>query len=147
MRTLLAATVAAAALSLPSAPAQAVGTGAGVAVLEASSFFRPNTGVVAAGTCTYAAAALAADAVGFAVTPAQVSVSIDCWLEDAFGGQWLPVHASGSSAVLAVATGLTTNVPINTPVRVCGTISVDSVNWGPASQTTCAAVLPGNVKT
>jgi hypothetical protein len=147
MRTLFAATVAALALATPAVPAHAVGTGAGVAVLEATSFFRPNTGVVAAGACTYAAAALAADAVGFAVTPAQVSVSIDCWLEDAFGGQWLPVHASGTSAVVAVATGVNTGLPINTPVRVCGTISADSANWGPASQTTCAAVLPGNVKT
>jgi hypothetical protein len=146
MRTLVAASVAAFALALPAAPAHAVGTGVGVAVIDVTSFFRPNTGLVAAGTCTFADVALVAGAVGFAVTPAQVSLGIDCWLEDAFGNRLVPVHGAGTSPLVAVAAAAISDLTVNTPVRVCGTVSIESASWGPASRTTCASVLPGSVK-
>lgn len=143
MRTLLGATAAALTLTLvPSTGAHAVSAGAGAVVIPVSSFFRPNVGVAGVGSCTYAGAVLTAAVAGVAVTGGVASESVSCSVQGASGVTLLSAYA-GANAGGAV--GYRTGVVYETPVRVCGTVTVDSAQWGPASETSCAAVLPGNL--
>lgn len=144
MRILLAATLAAAAFALPAAPADAVGTpGAAVLPLAATDFFRPTNGVVAAGSCTYAGAVLAAEAASVSVIPgSEISVQISCVLYNAYGGQ---VGSVGAGPQRYVAASATVVLPASTPALLCGSITGTASNWGPATASSCIAVVPGGV--
>ena len=141
-RPLTAAAVAALAL-VPSSSAHAVGVGAGAVVIPASSFFRPNVGVAGVGSCIYAEAVLVAAVAGVAVTGVVATVSVSCTVQDSAGATLL---SAGASSSLNAGVGYRTGLPVNTPVRICGTVTVDSPQWGPATASSCAAVLPGNPK-
>jgi hypothetical protein len=144
MRTLLAAFVAAVALAVPSVPAHADSVGAGAVVVPAYEFFRPTIGVAGAGTCVYAEAALAATGVAVAVPGGVATVEVSCSVQNANGVPLLTAYAPRATAITA---GVGTGRVFDTPVRVCGTVTVDSASWGPVTRSSCAAVLPGNVNT
>jgi hypothetical protein len=140
---LLAASAAAAALLLAPSSAHAYSAGAGTVTIPASSFFRPTTGVAGAGNCTYAGAVLTASVAGVAVTGGFATSRVQCTVENASGFALLSLDAA---ATFGGNVRSTTGLLFDVPVRICGTVTVDSAEWGPASQTACAAVLPGNPK-
>jgi hypothetical protein len=73
-----------------------------------------------------------------------------------FAGEWVDCVArnasgtplAGLSAAATFGANSRQNVALlfDTPVRICGTVTVDSAAWGPATATSCASVLPGNPK-
>jgi hypothetical protein len=144
MRTLLLATALAAVAAVPSAPANAVGTpGAAFLPLAATDFFRPNVGVVALGSCSYAGAVLAAEGASISVLPgSEISVEVSCDLYDAYGRN--VGHVSGPPQRYVTA-GAIVVLPVNTPVTLCGSITGTASNWGPAYNSGCTAVVPGNL--
>jgi hypothetical protein len=144
MRLPLVAAVLAAVAAVPSAPASAVGTpGVGVVAVPATSFFRPNVGVAGLGLCVYAGAALVATAVEVSVLPLnERGVVVSCDLYDKFGGN---VGHAGASSTLQAAVGAGVVLPSNTPVRICGSVIAYAANWGPATGSACAPVVPAGV--
>ena len=144
MRTLLAAATLAAVSLVPAAPATAAGTpGAGAVVIPLADFFRPTNGIVAVGSCQYAGAVLAAEAVSVTVLPgSEQYVQITCEIYDRFGNVVGRAAAGPQRYVAATATVV---LPANTPVRICGYLAADGTNWGPVSGSSCAAVVPGEL--
>lgn len=143
MRPLIAAVAATAALSLN--PASAADLGVGTTAVHGTSFFRPGIGIVAAGECTYAVTTLKGDAVSVTVVPGdERSVTISCSLLNAAGSTILSGSGTGTNRATVTRTVLGGQVP----VTICATLTATSYAPGvPAiNETTCAAVLPGNLK-
>jgi hypothetical protein len=142
MRRLLTAALLAG-LAATATPAHAYSTGVGAVAIPVSSFFRPNVGVAGAGVCTFDGAVVTAAVVGVAVTGVIANESVHCTVENAFGTPLADVWAYGSAGGGA---NYEPALLFDKPVRICGTVTVDSAAWGPATATSCASVLPGNPK-
>jgi hypothetical protein len=142
-RPLLAAVAATIALSVN--PAHAAAPGAGTAVAYATGFFRPNSGIVAVGTCTYAGYTLAGTAVALGVLPGnEDSLTITCSLRNAYGSQIGSTTGSGVNEASTTSTVIGGDVA----TTICATLTATSRAPGvPAAYgSMCAPVLPGNVK-
>lgn len=141
MRSLFAAVAATAALSVN--PASAAAPGAGTVATQATSFFRPTIGIVAAGSCTYAGFTLTGAAVAATVPPGdEGSLTITCSLRNSFGSQ----IGSASGSGINEATGTSTVIGGQVATSICITLTATSLRAGvpTATETACAAVLPGN---
>ncbi|HWL35937.1 MAG TPA: hypothetical protein VNQ77_07065 [Frankiaceae bacterium] len=143
MRPLIAAVAATAALSLN--PASAADLGVGTAAVADAGFFRPGIGIAGAGECTYAVTTLKGEAVSMTIAPGdEKSVTISCSLRNAAGSTILSGYATGTNHASVTRTVLGGQVP----VTICTTFTAESWRAGVPTigGTTCAAVLPGNLR-